>query len=156
MIFIDILVMLALSSAAGCGLGGGGLLVVYLTLAKDADQVVAQALNLLFYILSATSSTFANRQKTGKSFIRAAVFCSVIALPGAYLGALARGIVSDSALRVFFWNFTHNRRPHSRIFEYQKALCGEKMRKKNISLSQPDAFSSFHPFPPRGIFLFST
>ena len=105
MIFIDILVMLALSAAAGCGLGGGGLLVVYLTLVKEADQVVAQALNLLFYILSATSSTFANRQKTGKSFIRAAVFCSVIALPGAYLGALARGIVSDSALRVFFGIF---------------------------------------------------
>ena len=105
MIFIDILVMLALSAAAGCGLGGGGLLVVYLTLVKEADQVVAQALNLLFYILSATSSTFANRQKTDKSFIRAAVFCSVIALPGAYLGALARGIVSDSALRVFFGIF---------------------------------------------------
>lgn len=105
MIFIDILVMLALSAAAGCGLGGGGLLVVYLTLVKEADQVVAQALNLLFYILSATSSTFANRQKTGKSFIRAAVFCSVIALPGAYFGALARGIVSDSALRVFFGIF---------------------------------------------------
>ncbi len=105
MIFIDILVMLALSSAAGCGLGGGGLLVVYLTLAKDADQVVAQALNLLFYILAATSSALADRQKSNKSFIRSAVFCSVIALPGAYLGSLARGIVSDSALRVFFGIF---------------------------------------------------
>ena len=39
MIFVDILAMLALSAAAGCGLGGGGLLVVYLTLVKNADQV---------------------------------------------------------------------------------------------------------------------
>ena len=105
MIFIDILVMLALSAAAGCGLGGGGLLVVYLTLVKDADQVVAQALNLLFYILAATSSSLAYRQKTDKNLLRATVFCSAAALPGAYLGSLARGAVSDGALRIFFGIF---------------------------------------------------
>jgi len=105
MIIIDILVMLALSAAAGCGLGGGGLFVVYLTLVKNADQVIAQALNLLFYILAATSSTLADRQKTDKNLLRAAVFCSVAALPGAYLGSLARGAVSDGALRIFFGIF---------------------------------------------------
>ena len=105
MIFIDILVMLALSAAAGCGLGGGGLLVVYLTLVKDADQVTAQALNLLFYILAATSSSLAYRQKTDKNLLRATVFCSAAALPGAYLGSLARGAVSDGALRIFFGIF---------------------------------------------------
>ncbi len=105
MIFIDILAMLALSAAAGCGLGGGGLLVVYLTLVKNADQVVAQALNLLFYILAATSSTLSQREKTDKALIRSAVFCSAVALPGAYLGSVVRGSISDGALRIFFGIF---------------------------------------------------
>lgn len=105
MIFVDILAMLALSAAAGCGLGGGGLLVVYLTLVKNADQVVAQALNLLFYILAATSSTLSQREKTSKALIRAAVFCSAVALPGAYLGSVVRGSISDGALRIFFGFF---------------------------------------------------
>ncbi|MBP3368223.1 MAG: sulfite exporter TauE/SafE family protein [Clostridia bacterium] len=105
MIFVDILAMLALSAAAGCGLGGGGLLVVYLTLVKNADQVVAQALNLLFYILAATSSTLSQREKTSKTLIRAAVFCSAVALPGAYLGSVVRGSISDGLLRIFFGVF---------------------------------------------------
>lgn len=105
MIIIDIIAMLVLSAAAGCGLGGGGLLVVYLTLVKNADQVVAQALNLLFYILAATSSTLSQRTRTDKSLVRAAVFCSAVALPGAYLGSLVRGSISDAALRIFFGIF---------------------------------------------------
>ena len=105
MVILDIIVLTALSVAAGCGLGGGGLVVVYLTLAKGTDQIVAQALNLLFYILAALASTVAGRQKTNKSLIRSAVFCSLIALPGAYLGSHLRSSVSDTGLRIVFGIF---------------------------------------------------
>ena len=41
------IIVLILSMAAGCGIGGGGLLVVYMTLALSFEQNAAQATNLL-------------------------------------------------------------------------------------------------------------
>ena len=133
MIIIDVLVMLALSAAAGCGLGGGGLLVVYLTLAKDTDQVIAQALNLLFYILAATSSSFADKQKSNKNLFRAALSCSAAALPGAYLGSLARGTVSDGALHIFFGIFLVIAGITVGFSSIKKLLTAKKSAKKPAS-----------------------
>ncbi len=102
MIIFDLLVMFILAVASGCGVGGGGLLVVYLTLVKNVGQTAAQAVNLLFYIISAVSSTAFGGLGGDRDGFRAGLFCAGIAIPGAYLGSIVRGNISDSALRAVF------------------------------------------------------
>ena len=55
---IDLAVFLLLGILYGCGMGGGGLLVVYLTLVRGMAQGDAQALNLFFYIAASLVSAF--------------------------------------------------------------------------------------------------
>ena len=105
MILVDLIVMLALAVASGCGIGGGGLLVVYLSLVKGVPQSAAQAVNLLFYILAAVSSTVWGGLGKNTALLKRASICSAIALPGAYLGSLVRGNISDTALRAVFGLF---------------------------------------------------
>ncbi len=102
MIIFDLLVMFALAVASGCGVGGGGLPVVYLTLVKNVGQTAAQAVNLLFYIISALSSTAFSGLGRDSDGFRTGLFCASIAIPGAYLGSVVRGNISDSALRAVF------------------------------------------------------
>ena len=102
MAIVDIIVMLVLATSAGAGIGGGGLLVVYLTLIKGTSHEIAAALNLLFYILSALSSTIANGIKNKKLMLSPAIFCCTFALPGAFVGAYVREQISEGILRAVF------------------------------------------------------
>ena len=88
------IIVLILSMAAGCGIGGGGLLVVYMTLALSFEQNAAQATNLLLFIVSAVSSAVVQ--------MKVMLFCSLAAFPGALLGTFLRGYFSERGLRVFF------------------------------------------------------
>lgn len=45
------------------GVGGGGLLVIYLTLFENVEQVIAQGTNLSFFIATALASTVYNVKK---------------------------------------------------------------------------------------------
>jgi len=46
----DIIAALISGMAASLGIGGGGILIIYLTLFASMDQLKAQGLNLLFFI----------------------------------------------------------------------------------------------------------
>lgn len=97
----DIFVFVLLGILYGCGMGGGGLLVVYLTLVRGITQGDAQSLNLFFYIIASTSSAFLllKKRKVNPSLI---VLCSLFALPGAFLGSLLRKAISITLLRKIF------------------------------------------------------
>ena len=56
-------VLFLLAAASGMGIGGGGLLVVYLTVIHASDQASAQAFNLLFFIIAATTSAIIKYKK---------------------------------------------------------------------------------------------
>ena len=57
---LDIIVGAAVAVLSGMGVGSGGLLVVYLTLAAEMQQAPAQALNLFFFLFAAGASTAVN------------------------------------------------------------------------------------------------
>ena len=48
---------------SGMGVGGGGLLVIYLTLFEGTEQIIAQGANLCFFILCGLASTIYNAKK---------------------------------------------------------------------------------------------
>ena len=96
------IIVLILSMAAGCGIGGGGLLVVYMTLALSFEQNAAQATNLLLFIVSAVSSAVVQMKDKALPQMKVILFCSLAAFPGALLGTFLRGHFSERGLRVFF------------------------------------------------------
>ena len=55
MIF-DVVISFVLAALSGLGVGGGGLFVIFLALFTDTPQLVAQGMNLLFFVFSASSS----------------------------------------------------------------------------------------------------
>ena len=52
-IVIDILAGILIGTLTGMGIGGGGLLVIYLTAVRGMQQLSAKACNLLFFIFAA-------------------------------------------------------------------------------------------------------
>lgn len=56
--FMDILAVVLSAVISAMGLGGGGVLILYLTLVRDTPQLEAQGVNLLFFIPCAIAAIF--------------------------------------------------------------------------------------------------
>jgi uncharacterized membrane protein YfcA len=76
---------------SGMGLGGGSLLLIYLTAIKGMPQLPAQNLNLLFFFPTAMSSLFVHL----KSRMIDRKLMAFVAFPG-ILGAVAGGYIAQS------------------------------------------------------------
>lgn len=63
MIIINMAAATLIAVLAGLGIGGGGLLVIYLTLVLKTEQLTAQGINLIFFIFSAIASLFVHFRK---------------------------------------------------------------------------------------------
>ncbi len=99
--WIDLAVMALLAVLYGSGMGGGGLLVVYLTLVRQMGQADAQALNLFFYIAASTASSFFLLKKRNLHY-PVVLICSLAGIPGAFCGSLLRKMISTTLLRHLF------------------------------------------------------
>jgi len=103
-----------LALLSGMGVGGGGLLVLYLTLAEGMPQAEAQGVNLLFFLCAAAAAFAVNRKKRRfrrKDTLLLAVSGILMTFPGALLamsieGGLLRklfgGLLILSGLLSFF------------------------------------------------------
>ena len=86
---------------SGLGVGSAGLFVLYLTLAAGYSQPEAQALNLLFFLLSAGAALFLHIRER-KIPLRVVLFLIVCALPGAIAGSYLVRILDASLIRKLF------------------------------------------------------
>ena len=77
---------------AGLGVGGGTLLILWLTMATGMDHVTARAINLMFFLVAAGSVTIL-RWRKGKIQLREI-------LPAIISGCIAAGIFSWIGTRV--------------------------------------------------------
>ena len=83
---ISALMGLVFGFSAGLGLGGGSLLMMWLTLAVGADHPTARAVNLMFFIVAA-GSVCAFRLKSGCLTLKPI-------LPAILSGCIAAGLFS--------------------------------------------------------------
>lgn len=98
---LDFFASLCVAILAGLGVGGGGLLVIYLTFVKHVGQLEAQGVNLIFFICAAISSLFLDFKKR-KINIFLALILILSGLPGVLLGFYLTQRVSPQAVRTVF------------------------------------------------------
>ncbi len=100
----DVIVAFLAAALSGTGVGGGGLLMIYLGLAKDVSQLTAQGINLLFFE-SAAAGALPVHFKKRKIRCGVSVFLGLTGLLGAMIGAYIAKSVEPSLLRKIFGAF---------------------------------------------------
>lgn len=98
---IDIISSVALGALSGMGIGGGGLLIIYLTLVKNYPQTDARAINLLFFILAAASSLIIHIKKRKMDPVTVAIL-AVFGIAGSLLGTKAAAAVPSEITAKLF------------------------------------------------------
>lgn len=83
---IDIVAAFFIAIMVGMGIGGGGFLVIYLTLCMNYPQIIAQGTNLLFFIICGASSLFIHQRKRNL-FSRELAFITALSIPGTLIGS---------------------------------------------------------------------
>lgn len=97
----DLLVAFAVAVLAGMGVGGGGLLVLYLTLFGHVSQLEAQGINLVFF-LAASLGALVLHGKRRRLCLRRVLILSVSGAMTALLGGYLATLVSRVILRKLF------------------------------------------------------
>ncbi len=89
---------------SGFGVGGGSLLMVFMTAVLEMEQRTAQAVNLLFFLPTAAASLIFHVK--GKQIVwRAAVPAVLAGVAAAALSAWAATLLDASLLRKLFGGF---------------------------------------------------
>ncbi len=98
---IDIIAGIAFGILAGMGVGGGGLLVIYLTFFDGIGQRIAQGVNLFFFIFASAASMLyhINKRKINLPFV---IICSISGSIFALIGSHAAAAVDPHILKIFF------------------------------------------------------
>jgi uncharacterized membrane protein YfcA len=84
---MDMLVGYAVAVLSGLGIGGGGLLVIFLVFFKELSQIGAQGINLLYFVVSSTAAlcVHAIKRRIPWKFV---LMMASVGVVGAYLGSL--------------------------------------------------------------------
>ncbi|MBQ8006010.1 MAG: sulfite exporter TauE/SafE family protein [Clostridia bacterium] len=86
---------------SGLGVGSGGLLVIYLTMLGQYEQVIAQGLNLLFFIFS-SGSAMAYHLLNRKINFGIVMLLVSFGLVGAALGSVLIDLLGGGIVRKIF------------------------------------------------------
>lgn len=86
---------------SGLGVGGGGLFVVFLNLFTDTPQIVAQGINLLFFLFSSGSAVCVHLGKR-HIFTSAVLLMALIGILGSVVGITLARFIGESFLRKTF------------------------------------------------------
>lgn len=98
---LDTVVAFLIAALSGMGIGSGGFLVIYLSLAEGMPQLTAQGINLLFFLFSSAASLLLHMRKR-KLFSGAILAMSAMGVLGSPLGSLAAAALPQGILRKLF------------------------------------------------------
>ncbi len=99
----DFFIGCAVAVLSGMGVGGGGLLLIFLTLVRDYAITDARVTGLVFFLLSAGASLPYHRTRCAVPW-RYVLCLTLCAVPGVVLGNALTQILSPDIIRaVFGW-----------------------------------------------------
>ena len=104
MFWIDFGAGILVAALAGLGVGGGGLLVIYLAMIKNMAQVEAQGLNLLFFVTAGAASLLIHVKKRRLDYkiIILIIICGSL---GAVGGSLLANFIGGAIIKKIFGGF---------------------------------------------------
>ncbi|MBR5515632.1 MAG: sulfite exporter TauE/SafE family protein [Clostridia bacterium] len=86
MIIVNMIAATLIGILAGLGVGGGGLLVIYLTLVTGMEQLNAQGINLCFFLFCSTAAMFIHFKKR-RINIKQTLSLSIVGIAGSVIGS---------------------------------------------------------------------
>ena len=101
MIIADIAAGILFGILAGMGIGGGGLLVIYLTLIREYSQIDAQAANLLFFVFAAFAAMAVHIRKRKIDFVLVSSL-AIAGIVGSLFGSHIAVIIPQFVTRKLF------------------------------------------------------
>lgn len=120
MLLIDLIFATLVAVLSGMGVGGGGLLVIYLTSFRNIPQITAQGINLFFFLFASASALFLHFSRRKINF-SAIVLTSVTGVFGSLFGSALSSALDPSVVR--------------RIFAYMLIFSGALALAKSIKKS---------------------
>ena len=104
MVLLDFLIAVLIASLAGMGIGGGGLLVIWLVLVRCMPAQSAQAVNLVFFIVCAVCALPIHIRRRHLR-ARNILILTAAAIPGVWIGCQMASVLPDTAARRLFGYF---------------------------------------------------
>ncbi len=98
---IDAVAGLISGALSAMGFGGGGVLILYLTLYKNTPQLTAQGINLIFFIPSAIIAVFKHKKNNLIDFKLSKKYL-LNGLVGVIIGYLVINMINESLLTKVF------------------------------------------------------
>ena len=98
MMIINMIAAAFIAALAGLGIGGGGLLVLYLVAVREMGQLSAQGCNLLFFVFSSVAAMFVHRNKRKLDFKLIGIL-ALLAIVGSQIGVHLTGILPEETVR---------------------------------------------------------
>jgi uncharacterized membrane protein YfcA len=95
------IIALAIAVLSGMGVGGGGLLVIYLTLFEGIEQHLSQGINLSFFLLAGAGATIYNAIK-GRIVFKTTLILSACGVISSILGAIIANSINENFLQKIF------------------------------------------------------
>lgn len=126
---MNILVGLITGAAASMGLGGGFILLVYLSVFTSTAQDIAQGINLLFFLPIALLSLIIHI-KNKLIDLKLVGKYLILGLPCAVIGSFVAGIIDVEVLRKLFAAFL--------LYIGVSQLFGGSGKDKKVKKSKPD------------------
>lgn len=98
---LEFIVGFLVALLSGLGIGGGGLLVIYLVLVESLDQLTAQSINLTFFLFSSTAAMLVHLTKRRLNF-KLICFLAVFGCVGAILGSKLAADIDPTIIKKAF------------------------------------------------------
>ena len=98
---LNFMVGLLVAVLSGLGIGGGGLLVIWLVLVLGTEQLTAQGINLVWFMFSSGAAMVVHLIKRRLNF-KLIGFLAVLGSLGAVLGSLLAKRTSPELIRELF------------------------------------------------------
>lgn len=92
------------AALSALGMGGGGILLIYLTAYLGTDQKTAQGMNLVFFIPLAVIAIIMHAKKKYIKW-KISVFFIIFGIAGVYLGFKVATLISSEILSKLFGGF---------------------------------------------------
>ena len=86
---------------SGLGIGGGGLLVIWLVLVMGEDQLTSQGINLIFFLFSSTAAMIVHLMKRRINWGLVG-YMTLLGSVGAVIGSIMAKNIAPEIIRIVF------------------------------------------------------